>query len=101
MSFPTDDELLGFDPSTLAGFDEDRTRRALADHPDLYRNHLLIALWLDGWITRNREGLHGREWTDVDQGFEMALRDIRAHLRQADLLPGGILHDEQLAELER
>jgi hypothetical protein len=31
------------------------------------------------------------------EGMEEALRDIAAHLRQGDLLPGGVLYEDTLA----
>lgn len=88
-----DQELLDFDTRILAHWDEARVEQALRETPELYRNHLVIARWLDDWI----EGLEDQaDHTDdrVNDGFIAALREVRAHLRQADLVPAGILYEE-------
>jgi hypothetical protein len=92
----TDDELFDFDRSRLARWDKEQSDQALKAMPDLYRNHLTIAKWIDYW----REGLE--KWSqsptnirddEYYKGMFQALRDIAAHLRQTDFLPGSILFD--------
>jgi hypothetical protein len=93
----TDQELLDFDQRRLADFKLKRAQSTLAGkHGDTYRVQLLDALWIDGWRERLMEDkesptAHPAEWYD---GAEFAFREIAAHLRQGDLLPGGILYEE-------
>jgi hypothetical protein len=51
MAELSDDELLEFDRSRLADWEEDRARRLLVEQPELYRNHLAIARGLQGGPT--------------------------------------------------
>lgn len=94
-----DDDLFDFDHQRLADFDPDRARATLSRLGDVYRAQLVAARWIDGW--RERMERRGESPThlrsdDYDEGFDQALREIAAHLRQGDLVPGGILHDETL-----
>lgn len=82
-------DYFDFPTENLSGFDQDRFVAALRDHPAIFLNHLEIAAWLDGWIERLVER---RE--DEDGDFVKALREVRAHLRQADFVPGGAILDE-------
>lgn len=97
MTTMTDDQLLDFDHSRLAHFDLEEARSTLARLGDVYRAQLVAARWIDGW--RDRMERRGESPThlrseDYDAGFDQALREVAAHLRQGDLVPGGILHDE-------
>lgn len=88
----TDDALLNFDKSSLADWDDSRATRLLAEQPALYRNHLTIAKWIDGWQGR----MHVEDYPDQEsqQGFLDGLSEIAAHLRQGDFVPGGALIDK-------
>lgn len=94
----SDDDLLNFDHKRLADFDAKRAKRALQEQGDAFRPQLVTAHFLDGWRGRMvRPSMiehHSPEWYE---GFEYAMREVAAHLRQGDLLPGGILHDEQVS----
>jgi hypothetical protein len=91
----TDDELLDFDASRYATYDEEKTRETLAgEHGDAYRAQLVAARWIDGWRRRTlaQDQLstsHSEEWV---QGWDDALSEVVAHLRQGDLIPGGVLY---------
>ncbi len=92
MTYPTDRELFEFDKSCLACWDPARACVALRDEGALYRNHLLVARWLEDYADRLADD-HEHD------GYVLGVRDICAHLRQADFVPGGVLHDEFLAEI--
>ena len=96
----TDEELFDFDRKRLADFDIRPARRLLEEQGDVYRAQLVAAKWIDYW----REGVLGmsgpaapRHSEDWNEGFEYAMRETAAHLRQGDLVPGGVLHDETLS----
>ncbi len=80
----SDDQLLNFDKDRLAYANRTDFQRLLAEEPLIYRNHLAIALWLDGFA-------EGAEEHERDRDFTKALREVAANLRQGDLLPNGIL----------
>jgi hypothetical protein len=83
--------LFDFDTDRLAGYDPVRVDRALREHSAIYVNHLQVAQWLQGWAERLDEQADSRR---DDTDFIRALREVAAHLRQADLVPGGPLLDE-------
>jgi hypothetical protein len=94
----TDQQLLDFDWSGFASIDAERAHESVeGEDGDLYRNHLLIARWLDMW----REGMErqaGRPaGSDPERqsGISYALTEVAAHLRQGDFLPGGKLHEQE------
>jgi hypothetical protein len=89
-----DEVLLSFDTSRLANYSQVNAEKALVDYPDVYRSHLLIAHWVDKWIGEMAEDptLSGAS----QEGFVKGLREVAAHLRQADFLPGGRLNTENL-----
>jgi hypothetical protein len=93
----TDDELLDFDASRYATYDEGKARETLAgDHGDAYRAQLVAARWIEGWRRRTlgQDELtesHTEEWI---KGWDDALSEIVAHLRQGDLVPGGVLYSD-------
>jgi hypothetical protein len=93
----TDDELLDFDLTRLDGF-ETAPRTLLQRHGDLYRNHLVVARWLmryhDDRSRRAVSAALGDRGTDFEKGALDSLRDIAAHLRQGDFLPGGRLYED-------
>jgi hypothetical protein len=105
----TDDELLTFDYKRLAGnfrepledgldgLHDDWTRgdaeKALETHGEVYRAQLVAAHFAERWCVGvlGHDGPlpRSQDWKD---GFEAGLRDMAAHLRKGDLLPGGILY---------
>jgi hypothetical protein len=92
----TDDDLLDFDYGRLAGdWTREDGERALAQHGEVYRAQLVAAHFAERWCEgelENRGILLDRRL----EGFEHALRDIAAHLRQGDFLPDGLLYREEL-----
>jgi hypothetical protein len=90
----TDDELFDFDHNRLDEFDLGAAQHRLAEKGDTYRTQLVAARWIDGWRERMEEDEGSMQSEDWHEGFNYAMREIAAHLRQGDLLPGGVLHDE-------
>ncbi|MGW3072362.1 hypothetical protein [Kitasatospora sp. NPDC001132] len=87
-----DEQLLDFDKDRLAHWNQADAEQALAgERADLYRNHLAIAHWIDGYAQRLEEGEFAENPTDFNKGYLEGIRDLAAHLRQADLLPDGTL----------
>jgi hypothetical protein len=91
----TDEELLQFDETRLTDFDPARAQQALDEHGDVFRAQLITARWIEQWAN----GLEGDTWTlpsEVEQrkGVIWALREVAAHLRQGDLIPGGTLYEQ-------
>ena len=110
----TDDELLTFEYKRLAdnlseaeddvgGLHDTWTRgdaeKALETHGEVYRAQLVAAHFAERWceeqVADERQAPGGRS-EEYLAGFEMALRDIAAHLRKGDLLPGGILYRHEM-----
>ena len=88
----SDDQLLEFDAGTYATYDEAKARDALAgEHGDAYRAQLVAARWIEGWRRRTlaEEPAGSEDWV---KGWEEGLSEVVAHLRQGDLIPGGILY---------
>jgi hypothetical protein len=94
--YPSDEVLLDFDKKNLGNYRPERARQALNEHGDLYRNHLVIAKFLDFWIG-NLEQNQAREHKDFIRG----LTEVRAHLRQADFVPGAGMYDREVERLTR
>jgi hypothetical protein len=97
----SDDELLDFDMKRLGGL-ERAPRRLLEELGDAYRYQLIAARW----IQQRADSTESRsDVTEADQhffnGYEQALREVIAHLRQGDFLPGGQVYEaEQRGRLE-
>lgn len=81
------EKLLDFDTTLLAGYEPATTERALREHREMFANHLAIARWVQDWADR----LEPETDIEGNEHFIRALREIAAHLRQADFLPGGPL----------
>ncbi len=92
----TDDELLDFDKQRMANFDKSRSEALLGEQRELYRNHLIVARWICGWADRLEEDPESGP-SDKLESFVLALREVAAHLRQGDLVPGGILYEDELS----
>jgi hypothetical protein len=90
----SEDDLLDFDHSRLAHFDVNDARRKLAEQGQVYRAQLVAARWIEGWRERLAEDYISHASEEWGRGFDQALREVTAHLRQGDLIPGGVLHDE-------
>lgn len=91
----TDEQLLDFDTTDLANWNLQAATAALAgEHGSLYRNHLAVAEWIASWSQNLRDGEFLENPSEFNEGFTRALAEVAAHLRQADLLPGGVLLGE-------
>lgn len=89
----TDDELLEFDYSRLAsGVTRDQAAQLLAQHGEVYRAQLVAARFAERWVDNLLDG--PRMEGDALASYEHALRDMAAHLRSGDLLPGGVIYRE-------
>ncbi len=90
----SDDQLLDFDADKYASYDEGKAREALAgEHGDAYRAQLVAARWIEGWRRRTlaEEPSGSEDWV---KGWDEGLSEVVAHLRQGDLIPGGILYTD-------
>jgi hypothetical protein len=93
----TDADLLKFDAKRLEDFDRKKAEETLrGEHGDVYRAQLVAALWIDFW----REGLVSNNLPGYEpawlEGFEEGMREVAAHLRQGDLIPGGIFYEQTM-----
>jgi hypothetical protein len=87
-----DAALLDFDSSNYSDYERSEAEQRLqGQHADLYRNHLVIARWVDYWregvMKQANAGWLGKGREQYYEGWENALSEIAAHLRQGDLLP--------------
>ena len=94
----TDDQLLDFDAGTYASYDEVKARETLSgEHGAEYRAQLVAARWMEAWRRRTlaedpaSTGDRSEDWV---KGWDEALSEVVAHLRQGDLIPGGILYTD-------
>ncbi|MDT0409945.1 MULTISPECIES: hypothetical protein [Streptomyces] len=88
----SDERLLDFDKDRLADWNPERAQEALrGDDAAIYRNHLAIAQWIDGWAERLEEDSPLASEAAYQNGYINGIREIAAHLRQTDLLPEGVL----------
>lgn len=90
----TDADLLDFDHDRLVHFDLATAKQQLAEGGDTFRAQLVAAHWIEGWRKRVAEDELPTQSEDWREGFDTALREVTAHLRQGDLIPGGVMHDE-------
>lgn len=79
----SDDQLLDFDASKYAHYDESEARQNLEAHGDLFRGQLRVARSLDTWALRLPD--------EGDADFRSALNEVAAHIRQGDYLPGAAM----------
>ncbi len=78
-------------------YDEAKARQALEEHGDAFRYQLVVAQWIDGYRQRRSEPSITSDPDDrFEAGVQDTLRDIAAHLRQGDFLPGGKLYEDEL-----
>jgi hypothetical protein len=90
----SDEELFDFDHGRLAHFDLHAAEDILRSKGNIYRAQLVPARWIEGWrerVAADDFPSHNGDWQD---GWDTALREVTAHLRQGDLIPDGVLHDE-------
>jgi hypothetical protein len=88
----SDEDLLDFDMKRLGGLRR-HPRRVLEEHGDAFRYQLVAARWIEQWAERvERPSPTKSEW---DAGYARALREVVAHLRQGDFLPGGAVYGRE------
>jgi hypothetical protein len=91
----TDDELLDFDRERLA--DPADERELLGEHGDVYRAQLVAARWLETWAERMlKRGPSFSGTEDYGKGVDYGLREVIAHLRQGDFVPGGAPYEAEI-----
>lgn len=94
----SDDELLNFDKDRLADWQPARADSALnGSDGDLFRSHLAIAKWLEGWTDRLAEGPRIFDGPEEREAYIAGIREVMAHLRQGDFVPGGTFYEEDFA----
>jgi hypothetical protein len=104
MPTATQEALLDFDGRQIHKFDRRKAIELLAgEHADAYETHLVAAHWIDHW----REGVLGsagapaRPSEDWHEGFDHAMKEIAAHLRLGDFLPGAQPYEQTVSGLKR
>ena len=100
MTLP-DEDLLDFDIKRLGGLKRS-PRSLLEEHGDAYRLQLMSARWIEHWAIGLEESENSPTTLEGQgqryyEGMMEALREIAAHLRQGDFLPGGVLYEDTLA----
>lgn len=91
--------MLDFDESRLAHFDRRSAQKALAEQADAFRAQLVAAHWIEGWRERLEQRPPREESEDWCRGVVFAMREVVAHLRQGDLISGGLLYRETTEDL--
>lgn len=98
-----DNELLNFPTSNLAHGEAGDARLLLNEHGDVFRAQLIAARWLERWRERaeNSDDLPGMDdlSREFNAGLARALRDVIAHLRQGDFVPGGRAYEDEIKEI--
>lgn len=81
--------VFDFDVDRLADYRPERIDSVLDEQPELYVNHLTIAKSIEGWAERLLDRSSASSDEQFDKGYAQALREVAAHLRQADYVRGG------------
>jgi hypothetical protein len=89
----SDEELLGFDESLLAHYERGQAIEALERHGDAFRYQLVAARWTEEWADRLENDPAFAVANEYQSGYVRALRDVTAHLRQGDFLPGAMIYE--------
>jgi hypothetical protein len=96
----SDVELLAFKTRPLPGNEPGDARRLLYEHGEIFRAQLIAARWLEGYLKRRKTSKDDTAWPrrsndERDAGFEEAIQDVVAHLREGDFLPGGRFYEDE------
>lgn len=96
----SDDDLLNFDETRLADYDASEARERLRSSGDVYRAQLVAAHMLAGYRERWLKHVDGPGRGDIFtpdyvRGWDDAMRDVVAHLRQGDFIPGSTWYDQE------
>ncbi len=90
--FPPDEILFDFDHDDYRDWNQQASDLLLVEQPDVYRNHLAIANWLQEFAAKtNMVQDFDMEWRE---GHMAALHDIAAHLRKGDFVPGHAMYED-------
>ena len=87
--------IFDFDDKDLVNYEPEEIDKVLIEQPALYINHLRIARSVDKWAGRLESSPEAGFSEEYQKGYVRALREIAAHLRQADYVEGGVLIVEQ------
>ncbi len=90
----SDEDLLAFDHAGMADSTPEKALRLLDEQPELYRNHLVQARFLDGWALRMFD-VKPEMTEDRFKGWQLALENVAAYLRQGYFLPGGYFYTQE------
>ncbi|MFI0141554.1 hypothetical protein [Streptomyces luteogriseus] len=86
-----DERLLDFDKTEIDWRPERATEALAGPYADIYRNHLAIARWIDGYAQRYQANTLATGSPEHNEGFVEGVLWMAASLRQGDLLPDGHL----------
>ncbi|MGI8623323.1 MAG: hypothetical protein ACR2NB_07510 [Solirubrobacteraceae bacterium] len=92
MADLSDEQLLYFPRSELGGYSRE-PRGLLREYGDVYRAQLRMARHLTTWAEHMKDHSAGLN-PQYRDGYEEALLNLAAHLRQGDYLPGGQHYEE-------
>jgi hypothetical protein len=90
MAEPSDNEPFDLDRDELMTWWQDRFDRLLVEHPDRFWQQLALAKAFERWSLAFEQRVDLKE--KVYQGFNIALLEIAALLRQGDFMPGGQMY---------
>ncbi|MDL5199673.1 hypothetical protein [Streptomyces sp. ALI-76-A] len=86
-----DEQLLDFDKTEIDWRPERAAEALTGPHADIYRNHLAVARWADGYAERYQASNVAAASPEHRDGFVEGVLWMAAFLRQGDLLPDGQL----------
>jgi hypothetical protein len=92
----SDEELPGFDESLLAHFELGHAIEALERHGDAFRYQLVAARWAEEWADWLENDPAFAVANEYQSGYVRALREVTAHLRQCDFLPGAMIYEDTI-----
>ncbi|MBP5897951.1 hypothetical protein [Streptomyces scabiei] len=86
-----DEQLLDFDKPEIDWRPERAAAALTGPYADIYRNHLTVARWADGYAERYQASNMAAASPEHRDGFVEGVLWMAAFLRQGDLLPDGDL----------
>ena len=92
----SDEDLIDFNARLLIDYSDEKAHADLEEYGDVFRVQLIEALHLSAWADSLAEGEHPALASlnvEVVQGWINALREVAAHLRQGNYLPGGTFYE--------
>src|SRR2546423_13463438 len=94
------DALLEFEERPIGGYSRSHSE---SEHAETFETHLVAAHWLDHFreSLMSSAGAPGRPSANWHEGFEYAMKEIAAHLRLGDFLPGAQPYEQTVNGLVR